>query len=61
MDESPDRCSPVMQSDTPSLMNEGYSPVPFGDGCSDQIRTLFTDLLALLGKMPEIPEETLDT
>jgi len=49
-----------MIPNAPSLVNEGYNPVTFGPGCPDQIRKTFTDLMAPLGTMPEVAEETLE-
>ncbi|HWQ65460.1 MAG TPA: NAD(P)-binding domain-containing protein [Methanospirillum sp.] len=49
-----------MIPNAPSLVNEGYNPVFFGPGCSDQVRKTFTDLMAPLGTMPEVAEETLE-
>jgi pyrroline-5-carboxylate reductase len=49
-----------MIPNAPSLVNEGYNPVTFGPGCTDQVRKTFTNLMAPLGKMPEVAEETLE-
>lgn len=49
-----------MIPNAPSLINEGYNPVTFGVGCPDQVRKTFTNLMAPLGNMPGVPEETLE-
>jgi pyrroline-5-carboxylate reductase len=49
-----------MIPNAPSLVNEGYNPVVFGPSCPDQVRETFTDLMAPLGTMPEVAEETLE-
>jgi pyrroline-5-carboxylate reductase len=49
-----------MIPNAPSLVNEGYNPVAFGPGCPDQVRETFTNLMAPLGRMPEVAEETLE-
>ncbi|MCA1917004.1 pyrroline-5-carboxylate reductase [Methanospirillum hungatei] len=43
-----------------SYVNEGYNPVVFGSSCPENIRKKFTELIAPLGQMPEVPEETLE-
>lgn len=49
-----------MIPNAPSLVNEGYNPVVFGPTCPDMVRKPFTDLMAPLGQMPEVAEETLE-
>ncbi|PWR71119.1 pyrroline-5-carboxylate reductase family protein [Methanospirillum stamsii] len=43
-----------------SYVNEGYNPVAFGPACPETIRKKFTVLMAPLGQMPEVPEDTLE-
>jgi len=49
-----------MIPNAPSLVTEGYNPVIFGPGFPDQVKKTFTDLIAPLGTMPEVAEETLE-
>lgn len=49
-----------MIPNAPSLVNEGYNPVTFAPGCPYEVRKTFTELMAPLGKMPEVAEETLE-
>jgi pyrroline-5-carboxylate reductase len=49
-----------MIPNAPSLVNEGFNPVVFGPGCPEKTRTVFTELMAPLGIMPEVVEETLE-
>jgi len=57
-----DRKCPIIRMipNAASYVNEGYNPVSFGSSCTVTIRKKFTVLMAPLGKMPEVPEDTLE-
>ena len=49
-----------MIPNAPSIVLEGFNPVSFSSDCSDLCRTHFKKLMAPLGQMPEVKEESLE-
>ena len=49
-----------MIPNAPSIVLEGFNPVSFSPECSDSTRTIFKTLMAPLGQMPEVKEESLE-
>lgn len=49
-----------MIPNAPSIVNEGYNPVAFGNGISQQERDELLRLFSALGECPAVKEETLE-